>query len=156
MFSRAQRQACQPGAGCARRAQAHRAQVRVRRRCQQRGVFSPPQPVGAQRPQKDRVAAEEVRAQAALAITIPKHLVGCHTPKRPQRQAPHDQRQPIIKPHDRVGATPDQVAHFGVVAIHHPGIATQRGASTLLEDSSRRWRPAGIPVQRIQLNVRQP
>ncbi len=77
--------------------------------------------MGLQRPQQDRLAAEEGERGSDSGLPVPHRFVlRERTPHRPPEQPPHHQRERQIEPDQRVGGAPDEVAHLAVVADDDP------------------------------------
>src|SRR4030095_7370788 len=113
-----------------------------------------PRPVGLERPEEERVAAQE-RAAPRLAVAAPQLLAAADPAQRSGRKPPEDRPQRRVEPDDELCAFEDQVSELPVVAaVCDPAVHGQRLLDTRAEGLSGRLAPAGAPVQRVELDVR--
>ena len=145
------RHAAQPALGGSGGAKPHHLQVREG--CDQSRIVAAAAGVGADRPPDDRVAAEQLRR--AFAVAGPQLRPAHDAREAAGHDPPRDHGPREVEPHERVGACPDEVADARVVAVEHPRIRCGGSRHPLTEDLVVRLDPAGLPVERVQLDAGQ-
>jgi hypothetical protein len=71
------------------------------------------------------------------------------SPQSPPGQSTNDCPEGIVKPENRISATPNNVPYLMIVSINDPGIALQRLLDAFPEEIVGRFYPVGFPVESI-------
>src|SRR4029079_5772991 len=105
-------------------------------------------------PREDRVVDREELGPEPLAVAAPELLAGPAALHRTDEHAGEYHAHRVVEPDDRVRARPDDVARAAVIAVEHPTVLRDGLRDAPAEDRSRRLGPVGLPMQRVELDVR--
>ena len=107
-----------------------------------------------ERVREERARAREDASQR-LAVSVPQLLAARHAEERAAHEAWEPDTARKIQPDDRVGALEHEVAELpAVVAVDHPPVPGDDRLDAPAELGSVQLGPPGLPVDRVELDVR--
>ena len=133
--------------------EADQLQMRVFRLGQQRRDLTLPAPVGLEQPVEERILRPELEVDKEwFHVRATQHFLGPPALESAAGKLPEHRYERIIEPEERIRPGPHQVPDNTIVSGDAPALGLDRILNALTKDLQRRLLPAGLPVQRIQLD----